>query len=89
MIKRNQIFKISPNLLSQKIEDELVILDMNSDHYFGLDQVGSHIFELLKEGATLETLVGSLNEQYDVKQEQLEEDIAELLNKLLNNGLIS
>ena len=88
MIDKQQIFHISPEVFSQAIDDEIILLDMKSEHYFGLNDVGAAVFKILTQGATVEMLVHHLLEKYEVDQRQLENDIIELLQDLLSAGLI-
>lgn len=88
MIDRKQTFHISPDVLSQEIDTETVLLDMKHENYFGLNDVGSRVLKILAKGANLDTLITTLLEEYDVEQNQLEEDITELLQELLHAGLI-
>ena len=37
-------------VFAQEVDDEMVLLDMNSENYFGLDTVDSDIWQLLQEG---------------------------------------
>lgn len=81
--------KISDNVLSQEVGGETVLLDLQSEHYFGLDEVSTHFWQLLKEDHQLPQIVAQLMEQYDVEKQQLEDDLCDLINKLLKAGLIS
>ncbi len=88
MINRNQIFLLSKDVLSQEIDGEAVLLDMKSECYFGLNEVGSKILATLQKGATLDYLVSSLQGDYEVDKDTLEADISVLLSELLEAGLI-
>jgi len=88
MINRQQVFHISKDVLSQEIDKETVLLDMKQENYFGLNEVGSRALEILKEGANLDSLIITLLKEYDVEQKQLKADITELLQELLDEGLI-
>jgi hypothetical protein len=43
--------KISKEVLSQELAGETVLLDMASEGYFGLDAVGTRVWQLLQSGA--------------------------------------
>jgi len=81
--------KFSDALFVQHVDDEIVLLDMESEFYFGLDSVGSEIWKLLDDGETLQTTVGQLCEMYDVPQEQLENDLERFVNQLIDTKLAS
>ena len=80
---------ISPEVLFQEVSGETVLLDLSSENYFGLDKIGTRIWELLNGGASVGEVVDALLEEYDTDRKTLERDLAELLEKLAEAGLIS
>ena len=66
-----------------------MLLDLNSESYFGLDEVGTRIWQLLKEGKDLQQLTEIMLDEYDVSPEQLQMDLDELIEKLSEAGLVS
>lgn len=80
---------IPETIFAQEIEGEVVLLDMGSENYFGLDVIGSEIWNLLKEGKTLQEIYDILLERYEVMPEKLKEDLEEFVSKLLESGLVS
>ena len=79
---------ISRDVLAQELHDETVLLDLDSENYFGLDSVGTRIWQLLNEGQDESDMVDILLGEYEVEREVLEKDISELLNRLNEAGLI-
>ncbi len=75
-------------MYAQEVDDEMVLLDMTSENYFGLDAVGSDIWQLLKEGKTLQQAQDALLEMYDVEPEVLTQDFTEFVEKLVESGLV-
>lgn len=84
----NQVFTISSQVLSQEIRGETVLLDLSSEHYFGLDAVGTRVWQLLTEAKIPDEVMSVMLNEYDVSKEQLEKDVGNLLNKLLEAGLV-
>ena len=82
-------FTVSQEVLSQEVSGETVLLDMQSESYFGLDTVGTRIWQLLQENNRLQQVFDTMLEEYDVDEKQLEEDLNELLDKLLEEKLIT
>ena len=78
---------ISEEALSQEVNGETVILDLKSESYFGLDEVGTRIWQLLQEEKDLQKVFDALLQEYDVEAEQLEQDLIELVDKLIEAGL--
>jgi hypothetical protein len=80
---------ISKDVLSQEVAGETVLLDLSSESYFGLDEVGTRVWAMLKEGAETSAIVETLLGDYEVGRTQLEADLAELLDQLEAAGLIT
>ena len=79
---------ISKHVLAQELHDETVLLDLDSESYFGLDSVGTRIWQLLNEGQDETDMVDILLDEYEVEREVLEKDISGLLSRLNEAGLI-
>ena len=83
-----QTIEISSDILTQEVSGETVILDHNSESYFGLDEIGTRIWQLIQEQKDLKSVTATMLNEYDVEEKQLEEDIEDLLAKLDEAGLI-
>ena len=79
---------ISKQVLAQELAGETVLLDLASESYFGLDAVGTRVWQLLNEGMGQAGLIDIMLEEYEVKREVLEKDVSELLGRLREAGLI-
>lgn len=75
-------------MVQSKIDDETVMMDINSGFYFGLNAVASVIWELLKEEHTLDQLVDKLMMEYEVSREQCLKETAQLLQQMLAHKVI-
>lgn len=87
-IHTEQKVTISPEVLFQEVSGEMVLLDLASESYFGLDAIGARIWGLLESGATVGEALDTLMQEYEVERETLEADVGELLDRLLEAGLI-
>ena len=89
MISLQQKVTISSEVLSQEVDGETVLLDLQSESYFGLDEVGTRIWQLLNDGSNLQAVFDTLLGEYDVKEQQLGKDLQDHIAQLVNAGLIS
>jgi hypothetical protein len=89
MLSFDQKFTVSPGVLSQEVDGETVLLDMNSENYFGLDEVGTRIWQLLSEKKTIRQVVDKLLDEYHADEFTLKEDVAEFVQLLIDAGLVS
>ena len=83
-----QSVTLSPDALHQEVAGETVILDLNSETYFGLDEVGTRIWQLLGEQAQLRPVFDILLQEYEVEAAELEQDLEDLLTRMQAAGLI-
>ena len=81
-------FSISDEVLSQEVNGETVLLDLDGESNFGLNEVGTRIWQLLQSERTVGETLSALSDEYDVGREQLESDMGELLDKLSDAGLV-
>ena len=84
-----QKITISEEALSQEVNGETVILDLKSESYFGLDEVGTRIWQLLQEHGDVQKTFDVMMQEFDVDAERLETDMHELLKMLDKYGLIT
>jgi hypothetical protein len=80
---------ISAAVLSQEVNGDTVLLDLQGEGYFGLNHVGSRIWQLLEKECCLEDILEVLEDEFDAPRAQLEADVGELLNRLSNAGIIT
>ena len=78
---------LSPDVLFQEIGGEGVILDLTGSSYFGLDEVGVRLWQLLKTNPDLQTACEVLLAEYDVEPSRLEQDLIKLVGQLVDAGL--
>jgi len=79
----------SPDVLFRELEGEAVMLDLGSERYFGLDEVGARIWQLLDQHHDVETVVAQVLAEYEVGEEQLRRDLADLIENLVDAGLVT
>jgi hypothetical protein len=75
-------------VMLRKLDDESVLLNLDSGRYYGLDEVGTRLYELLTSSPCLETAVRHALDEYDVDEATLRADTATLLTRLVEEGLI-
>jgi hypothetical protein len=81
-------FSAVDDLVYSELDGEVVLLHLKSGVYYGLDEVGSRIWSLLRESRTLKEILETLLHDYDVSPRQCEDDLRALLSRLWEAGLI-
>lgn len=84
----DRILRRATQQTSCDLGDERVLLNVATGVYYGLDPVGSRVWELLEEPRTVASLARTLREEYEVDEETCERDVVSLLERLLAEGLV-
>jgi hypothetical protein len=75
-------------VLVREISGESVLLNLNSESYFGLDAVGTRMWAALAASPSIESAYEALLNEYDVEPEHLRADLAAFIEKLAQLGLV-
>ncbi len=75
-------------IVQSKMGEEVVMLDMDSGFYFGLNSVASVIWGLMVNETSFEALIDQLMAQFEVERSLCEADTKELLDQLLEKNII-
>lgn len=78
----------SDDVLYQEVGGEAVLLDLASEQYFGLDPVGTRIWDLLDGQTSLDSIHRHLCSEYDADPERIRDDLMSLADALLTAGLV-
>jgi len=76
------------NAILQEVEDEAVLLNLNSQHYYALNPSGLRMLQVLTKSDNLEQAAASLLDEYEVDPAVLRSDLQELVDDLLAQGLV-
>jgi len=83
----DQKITFADTVFAQEVDGEMVLLDMNSENYFGLDEVGTSIWQAMQEKENLKEVFEILLEQYEVEEDVLKNDLT-FVEKLEESGLV-
>lgn len=79
---------VSDEVVLRDLAGEAILLDMNTNTYFGLNAVGTRIWHLLAEQQSTETIIPLLLQEFDVEERQLRPDLDKLVRQLLEKKLL-
>jgi len=88
-ISRSAAVVASRAQLSTTLGDEVVILGLNDEVYYGLEGAGARMWDLLQTPRTIAELVDLLSTEFEVTRERLESDLAALIGALHEKGLVA
>ena len=80
-------FTLSTQALFRDLGGEAVILDLQSGTYFGLNAVGTRIWQLIEQQGRLEAVFNQLCVEYEAPPDRLKSDLLELVSRLSEAGL--
>ena len=83
-----QSVRVKNDVLITALEQESVILNLESECYFGLDAMGTQILAALTKSKSIEDAVHTLTEEYDVDEVTLRHDLTSFIEQLVAQGLI-
>ena len=79
---------VESDLVTQQLDDELVMLDFESGMYFGLNGVSTRAWQLIRHKGRLLDVLEVLHNEYDVEKETLSTDLLAFAEALRAKGLV-
>ena len=77
------------SVLVRELSGELVLLNLDTECYYGLDDIGTRIWSVVIEAENLDTALAMLHAEFEVDPEALRADVAHFLGELAAAGLIA
>lgn len=84
----DQTVTITSETLASELGGELVLLNLASGVYFGLDETGTRMWSVMTGGGTIQEALNVLLSEYDVDPELLKRDLTSLIERLAAKGLV-
>jgi len=81
--------RVNDDVLFQELQGEAVLLNLKSGVYFGLDPVGTRIWQLFAEHEVLSEVARVVVAEYDVAEDKCSEDLLKLVDDLAKQELVS
>ena len=85
----NQTISLSPDVISQEVSGETVLWDLKSENYFGLDAVGTRIWQLIRDNGDLQVILETILDEFDADEARIRGDLDALLSEIADLGLIT
>jgi hypothetical protein len=79
---------VPDDVLISQLQEESVILNLDSERYFGLDDVGTRFLTVLTSSESIEAAYERLRNEYDVDPQVLRSDLLALVENLIDQGLL-
>lgn len=81
--------RLSDAAVVRDLDGESVILNVQSGIYFGLDRIGTRVWQLIDELGDLDSIVRVMEDEYDAGRDVLRADVEALVAALLEKQLVT
>ncbi|HEV8074203.1 MAG TPA: PqqD family protein [Candidatus Acidoferrum sp.] len=79
---------VPAHVLIRRLDGESVLLNLESERYFGLDATGTRMWELVTSQPCIASALEILQEEYEVEPDVLRNHLTQLMSGLVENGLL-
>ena len=80
--------KLPDSVLLEDMAGEAIMLDMTTEQYHALDEVGARMLGVLIESESIQAAISTLLEEFEVTPEVLQADLLEYIENLNSDGLV-
>jgi hypothetical protein len=88
-IRVDQVVRPRPDIVARRVENELVLVDLDTNRIYSLNATGARLWELLNEGRTRAQIVTALSEEFDVGDAAVGDEVDRLLESLASESLVT
>jgi hypothetical protein len=81
--------RVGEEVVSRDVDGEVVIFNLASGIYFGLDHVGARIWHLIEKRGELSAVLDVMRQEFDAPDDVLASDLLRLASELLAKGLVA
>ena len=89
MINIEMYPKHCEGVIYRDIEREAVVLNLDNGFYYSLNQLGTEIWEMCDGTSSIEEMIQCVCDDYEVTYDQAKNDILELVDDLIREGLVT
>lgn len=79
---------VPAHVLVRVLDRESVLLNLETEQYFGLDETGTRMWQLVTSSANIDAAFQELLAEFDVEPELLRSNLLELMSRLVDSGLL-
>ena len=77
------------SMITSNLDGEIVMMSVENGEYYGLDEIGTRIWELLEKPIVIDSLIHCLTLEFEVEREECEQDTLDFLKDLFARNLIT
>ncbi len=80
---------VPADVILQELGDEIVLANLETGVYFALNEVAARTWTLLRDAPSIDAVIASLLEEYEIDEATLRADVQALLQQFEEHGLMS
>lgn len=80
---------VPQEVVMRQLHDNSIVINLKNEIAYKLDETGTSIWLALQAHNRVADALAHLTDEYDISEEAIVKDVAELINKLVSAGLIS
>ena len=80
--------RLKPGLEWQKVDDEVVVLDLGESVYLGVNDTGAVLWPLVVAGTSQDRLVDELTSRFGIDDDRARADVAAFVDQLRSLSLL-
>jgi hypothetical protein len=88
MISLETQVSAAPGVLVRELDGEAVLLNVQTEQYYGLDEVGTRMWAVLTGSSSIQAALETLLAEYEVDAATLERDLLQLAQDLVAADLL-
>lgn len=78
----------SDAFITSTVDNDLVMMSLEKGNYYGLDKIGSFIWENIAQQTTIGQLCQKLTEHFEVEAAQCQADVLDFLHELIKEDMV-
>ena len=84
----SQNVQINADVLWQRLDDEVIVMQLKTDHIYSLNHTGARLWELVAAGNDLPSIQSELENEFGLASEMLAAEIEKTLALLIGERLL-
>ena len=84
-----ETYRHAPNVAWRRVEEEAVLLNVDTSAYYSLDPIAADIWERLGKGDSLAKIIRRISQDFDTPEDRVAKDAAGFIHDLLQEELLS
>lgn len=88
MTDNDQIVSLAAGVVLQVIDGEALILNLNDEAVFSLNETGARIARLIEDGQPLRVIAETLSREYDISRADAQREVESLVTVLREQRLV-